>query len=706
MRASITVCATMVLAGAAWAGGLAPVAGSAPTGVFEDRSAPSTYQYEQGGVTTLRWIDPSPIEVFVMQRFNAFGGADALETISLAWGNVPVGTQAKVYVWSNPSGDGDAANVILLHQQAVTVQSAGLGVNSYALTRAVPVKGVFFVGASITQRPTVDSPIVIAGQGGYVAGSSFTGYSSTTFNATSPASNTEPPVDLGSLGFSEFLVLRAGGSNTGFVYQGKLGAGGTNYTGSADLRLTMYDAPTGGNTLADTFEADGVNVAAGVFAVRVPASPITFVNAADPYLEVAVATPSGSGSFQTLAPRTRMGSVPSALSVPWAGISGVPASISAWGPTSSGIAYQNGRVGIRTSTPGAMLEVRGGGAGTLPFPQLRVNADSDAPYGAFLSLDASSTVGGMNWLLFSSGNAAGEGRGKLVFKNQTSAVYGPVFDAAGFVGIGNTAPGVPLDIVRAGDGNMLRLTSNSPDGSVFSLINSSSNGKNYSLLSTGSASNPGAFVIRDVFSSADRLTIFSSGRIGMGSTSNPTGMLDVTANSSTTVGVIGRAGPGPSGVGVYGSASGPGPKAAVFDGPVVVNGSLTVNGSLSKTSGSFRIPHPLDPDGKWLYHSFVESPDMMNVYNGIIVLDGQGRAVVELPDYFEALNSDYRYQLTAVGASMPGLYVSREIEKNRFEIAGGKAGAKVSWQVTGIRQDQAAKKSRIVPERERTSLDP
>ena len=38
------------------------------------------------------------------------------------------------------------------------------------------------------------------------------------------------------------------------------------------------------------------------------------------------------------------------------------------------------------------------------------------------------------------------------------------------------------------------------------------------------------------------------------------------------------------------------------------------------------------------HHSFVESPDMMNVYNGMVRLDAKGEAWVNLPDYFEALN--------------------------------------------------------------------
>jgi hypothetical protein len=134
--------------------------------------------------------------------------------------------------------------------------------------------------------------------------------------------------------------------------------------------------------------------------------------------------------------------------------------------------------------------------------------------------------------------------------------------------------------------------------------------------------------------------------------------------------------------------------------PGTGNGNLSVNGTLSKGGGSFKIDHPLDPENKYLYHSFVESPDMMNVYNGNVVLDARGEATVELPDWFEALNSDFRYQLTSIGRFSP-VYVAEEIAGNRFRIAGGRAGGKVSWQVTGIRQDAFARAHRIPVEVEK-----
>jgi hypothetical protein len=125
------------------------------------------------------------------------------------------------------------------------------------------------------------------------------------------------------------------------------------------------------------------------------------------------------------------------------------------------------------------------------------------------------------------------------------------------------------------------------------------------------------------------------------------------------------------------------------------SGNVTVTGTVSKGGGSFKIDHPLDPTNKYLCHSFVESPDMMNIYNGNVILDDQGEAWVVLPEWFEALNKDFRYQLTAIGAPGPNLYIAEKVSDNRFKIAGGEPGMEVSWQVTGIRQDPFAEANRI-----------
>ncbi len=137
---------------------------------------------------------------------------------------------------------------------------------------------------------------------------------------------------------------------------------------------------------------------------------------------------------------------------------------------------------------------------------------------------------------------------------------------------------------------------------------------------------------------------------------------------------------------------------------VRIPGSLIVTGTVSKGGGSFKIDHPLDPENKTLSHSFVESPDMMNIYNGNAVLDRRGEAVITLPAYFESLNRDFRYHLTCIGGFAP-VYIAQEIKGNRFKIAGGKPGMKISWQVTGVRQDAYANAHRIPVEEEKPASE-
>jgi hypothetical protein len=120
---------------------------------------------------------------------------------------------------------------------------------------------------------------------------------------------------------------------------------------------------------------------------------------------------------------------------------------------------------------------------------------------------------------------------------------------------------------------------------------------------------------------------------------------------------------------------------------------------------------------------------MKNVYDGVVVLDEKGEAVIELPDWFAVLNKDFRYQLTAIGAPGPNLYIAEEIISDKmttttidynssnssninsnsntssFKIAGGIPGIKVSWQVTGIRKDPWANANRIEVEEDKPSKE-
>ncbi|MBV8899851.1 MAG: hypothetical protein JOY92_07040, partial [Verrucomicrobia bacterium] len=144
-----------------------------------------------------------------------------------------------------------------------------------------------------------------------------------------------------------------------------------------------------------------------------------------------------------------------------------------------------------------------------------------------------------------------------------------------------------------------------------------------------------------------------------GEFAGPFGVIGAASTDDTDgTGVVGTA-QGYSGTGVFGYASSTDPNAGSFGvyGETASSspnsyagyfgGNVSVTGTLTSGVKDFKIDHPMDPANKYLYHTSVESPDMMNIYNGTVTLDQNGEATVRLPDYFEALNRDFRYQLTA-----------------------------------------------------------
>jgi hypothetical protein len=129
-------------------------------------------------------------------------------------------------------------------------------------------------------------------------------------------------------------------------------------------------------------------------------------------------------------------------------------------------------------------------------------------------------------------------------------------------------------------------------------------------------------------------------------------------------------------------------------------GDLNVTGTIHAGGKDFKIDHPLDPANRYLVHASVESSEMKNIYDGNVTTDSQGHATVPLPEWFEVLNTDFRYQLTVIGQFAQAI-VARKIENNRFEIRTNAPNVEVSWQVTGVRQDAFAKANPLVVEEEK-----
>jgi hypothetical protein len=280
-----------------------------------------------------------------------------------------------------------------------------------------------------------------------------------------------------------------------------------------------------------------------------------------------------------------------------------------------------------------------------------------------------------------------------------------LYQSGNNIGLGTTTPGAILDVYGGNAIGIQGTTTSSEDGSFGVYGHARSTATNtYGVGGDTGSTSFGAGVIGGAYATSG--TAYG----GFFSAASPDGNAMFAYSSATSgypAAVVGEI-ESPSGAaGVFKAHSGSGLLLLGVSGQSFTDvfsvdaggngfyaGNLTVNGTISKGGGSFKIDDPLDPEHKTLSHSFVESPDMMNIYNGNVTTDRHGRATVQLPDYFEALNEDFRYQLTVIGQFAQAIVVEK-VHDNRFVIESSKPAVEVSWQVTGIRHDAYANAHRI-----------
>jgi hypothetical protein len=230
----------------------------------------------------------------------------------------------------------------------------------------------------------------------------------------------------------------------------------------------------------------------------------------------------------------------------------------------------------------------------------------------------------------------------------------------------------------------------SPVGSGVSGVHASPSGEGAGVY--GLSDSTEGIGVRGFASAATGQT---TGVLGSSSSISGTGVAGLAlAETGTAVSGIASSTSGEN-IGVFGATNSPEGLAGFFDGNVFVDGLIIA------PLKPFRIDHPLDPENKYLSHNAIESSEIMNLYSGNVTLNEDGEAWVELPDWFEALNTDFRYQLTPIGAPGPNLYIAEAIQDNRFQIAGGDAGMVVSWQVTGVRHDAYAREHPLLVEQDK-----
>jgi hypothetical protein len=308
-------------------------------------------------------------------------------------------------------------------------------------------------------------------------------------------------------------------------------------------------------------------------------------------------------------------------------------------------------------------------------------------------------------------------------------------DATGNVGIGATvAPAYKLDVEHGGSTGI-----RSKSTASFSVVDIDGQSGDAALRFQRAGVNqwnvrnrPGDdyFEIFELGGGGSRMVIQdATGNVGIGATVAPAYKLDVEHGGSTgirskstssfsVVDIDGQSGDAAlrfqrAGVNQWNTRNNPGTDDyQIFElggggermridnttGKVWVNGDFTAVGVKA-----FTMDHPLDPTNKTLMHAAAESNEVINFYSGNVTTDASGKATVSLPDYFEAINKDFRYQLTVIGGTFAQAIVSKEVNNNKFEIATNQPNVKVSWEVKGVRNDAHMRKFPFVAVEEKSA---
>ena len=479
---------------------------------------------------------------------------------------------------------------------------------------------------------------------------------------------------------------RADAVGTSFTYQGQLRLSGSLVDATCTLQFTLYGAASGGASLASVGPLQ-IDVNDGLFTVQLDFG--SNFTGADRWLEIAADCPGGSGTT-VLQPRQPITAAPYALFANSAN-SVADGSVTsakildgtiATGDLSDG-AVTGAKIANNTISDSDIdsTKVQKRVSGTCAGATALNQVNSDGTVGCVAVGDITAVTAG-------TGLSGGGTSGNVTVNVAVPLMLSGAAGLDGIVSATNTSSGGSADAVR---GVALGLDSNGVHGIA-------ENGSNAFGVSGDAGQGTGVYG-------------YSASGVGtVGSSTNGTGVVGKSgagfgvhgmADAAGSDGVRGEAS-GFNGNGVHGIANNGSGAYGVFGASTsgyagYFSGKVNVSGMLTKGGGSFKIDHPLDPANKYLQHSFVESPDMKNIYDGIAILDDDGQAAVELPDWFQALNRDFRYQLTCIGAFAP-VYVAEELHDNRFRIAGGSPGQKISWLVTGIRQDAFANAHRIAVE--------
>ena len=335
-----------------------------------------------------------------------------------------------------------------------------------------------------------------------------------------------------------------------------------------------------------------------------------------------------------------------------------------------------GKVGIGTTSPRAILDLKSSGDGTLNTTASNYQILLEAPQGTGdygRNLGWATTSGTVNASINAVDNGTSNATGLVFSTGAESGMAERVrINSSGNVGIGTTSPsggavgGKVIHLVNSGGTASVRVdrSDSTTSGTISMLDGNGSHG----LYGTGDK--PMAFSTN----ATERMRITGGGSIVMGATAASSGQVLTVSGAATVL------------------------------------GTMTCT-TISKISGSFKIDHPLKPKTHSLVHSFVESPQADNTYSGKLRLV-KGQAELNLDEYFGmtegtivALNRDFRV-FTTNESNWDN--VKGKVKNNILYIESNnpESMAEVSWLVIGERQDKEIYESDLTNDEGKIILEP
>lgn len=510
----------------------------------------------------------------------------------------------------------------------------------------------------------------------------------------------------------------ASAQSTAFTYQGSLNQGGTQAVGYFDFEFRLFDDIIDGDQLGTTLTLNAILVNNGVFSVTLDFGD-HFPGAAR-FLDISVRQ-TGEAGFTHLSPRKVITNVPYAV-------------------RSMVAENAENAANAENAMHATTAETADDSANLNGQPAEFYQSASNLATGTLADARLSANVALLNVPQTFTAVKTYSGRPRF------TVTVGPPFEVTNTAKVTN----LNADLIDGLDSsaflqavpNPLNLTGSRPVGAIIEGTNSSPTG-GIGILGESSATTDGGYGVYGIHRGTSGSGVigvalnsagFTRGVYGASNAPNGNGILGlVNSLTGSPVGVYGitfaqdgiavrgdNDNSSVGGRGVFGRSAGPSGRGVFGQAGSTFGTNYGVAGQSNSSSGwgvysfgnsgasgtkSFRIDHPDDPSNKYLLHYSAESPEVLNIYSGSVTFDENGEAVVRLPNYFTKINKDPRYLLTAVGAPMPMLHVAEEISSEAleagaaaqpgqatpaatFKIAGGMPGAKASWEVKAVRNDQ------------------